>query len=54
MLAHGDIEFGGLVPQSPHFDLAVTGGTGVYTGAAGRVTLDFSTGKQLVSVTLVR
>ena len=39
VLADGDIEVGGIVPQDPTFTLAITGGTGAYVGAAG--TMDF-------------
>jgi hypothetical protein len=40
VLADGDIEVGGIVPQDPTFTLAITGGTGAYVGAAG--TMDFA------------
>jgi hypothetical protein len=40
VLADGDIEVGGVVPQDPTFTLAITGGTGAYVGASG--TMDFA------------
>lgn len=51
-LAHGTIEFAGLVSQTPHFVLAVTGGTGAYQGAAGTIAFDFPGKRQLMTVTL--
>lgn len=52
VLAHGTIEFAGLVSQTPHFVLAVTGGTGAYQGASGRIAFDFPGKRQLMTVTL--
>ncbi|MGH8891084.1 MAG: allene oxide cyclase barrel-like domain-containing protein [Acidothermaceae bacterium] len=40
VLADGDIEVGGIVPQDPAFTLVITGGTGAYVSAAG--TMDFA------------
>lgn len=53
-LAHGDIEYGGLVSQKSHFILAVTGGTGRYKGASGTVGFVFKGHQQLVTITLRR
>jgi hypothetical protein len=39
VLQDGTINVSGLVPQTPRFTLAVTGGTGSYTGARGTVTI---------------
>lgn len=55
MVLHGGtIEFAGLVKQTPHFVLAVTGGTGKYQGADGKIAFDFPGKKQLLTVTLKR
>lgn len=51
-LAHGTITFSGLVAQTPHFVMAVTGGTGKYIGAVGKIAFDFPGNKQLLTVTL--
>lgn len=40
-LADGSVDFAGLVPQTSHFVLPVTAGTGRYAGYEGSVTLDF-------------
>ena len=53
-LAHGTITFSGLVAQTPHFVLAVTGGTGKYVDAGGKIAFDFPGKKQLLTVTLRR
>ena len=53
-LAHGTIEFAGLVKQSPHFVLAITGGTGAYRGAGGTIAFDFPGSRQLLTVTVTR
>ena len=54
VLHGGTLQFGGLVSQTPHFVLAITGGTGRYQRAAGRVTFDFPGNRQLVTVSLKR
>lgn len=48
----GTVEFAGLVSQTPHFVLAVTGGTGRYQGASGHLTFDFPHNRQLITLTL--
>lgn len=53
-LAGGTIEFAGLVKQTPHFVLAITGGTGDYRGAGGAVVFDFPGKRQLLTVELTR
>ncbi|MGH3510484.1 MAG: hypothetical protein ACRDPI_09685, partial [Nocardioidaceae bacterium] len=53
-LAHGKVEFGGLVPQTAHFVLAVTGGTGRYARAHGTLTFDNVKNRQLLTLTLKR
>ena len=50
----GTLQFAGLVSQTPHFVLAIAGGTGRYQRAAGRVAFDFPGNRQLVTVTLKR
>jgi hypothetical protein len=51
-LRHGRVEFAGLVSQTPHFVLAVIGGTGTYTGARGTVVFDNDNGRQLLTLRL--
>lgn len=53
-LEHGTITGSGLVTQTSHFVLAVTGGTGKYLGARGKIAFDFPGGKQLLTVTLLK
>lgn len=53
-LAHGKVAFSGLVPQKPHFRLAVTGGTGRYRGVHGVLAFDNVDGSQHVTLTLSR
>jgi len=52
VLPHGKITFAGLVSQRPHFSLAVTGGTGAYRGATGKVAFDFDHGRQVLTLVL--
>lgn len=52
VLSGGTIEYAGLVSHSPHFTMAITGGTGKYQGAAGRMSFDFPGNRQLLTVTL--
>jgi hypothetical protein len=54
VVAHGSVEYGGLVSQGSRFVLAVTGGTGRYVGATGSVTFTFKGGRQLLTVALRR
>jgi len=54
VLPHGKIEYGGLVSQGSSFVLAVTGGTGRYTGASGTIAFTFPGNRQLLTVTLRR
>lgn len=51
-LVHGTVEFGGLVSQTSHFVLAVTGGTGKYNGAQGTLGFSQSGGRQLLTLKL--
>jgi hypothetical protein len=51
-LAHGTVEFGGLVPQASEFTLAVTGGTGRFEGAAGTLRFSMKGSKQILTLTL--
>jgi hypothetical protein len=53
-LKRGTVEFGGLVSQTPHFVLAVTGGTGRFDGADGTVVFDNSHGRQTLTLRLQR
>jgi hypothetical protein len=53
-LAHGTIEFAGVVSQTEHFKLAITGGTGDYRGAGGTIAFDFPGHRQLLTVTVTR
>lgn len=53
-LAHGTVEFGGLVPQKPRFTLAVTGGTGRFQGADGTLAFSMDGNRQLLTLTLRR
>lgn len=53
-LSRGDVEFSGLVSQTPHFRLAVTGGTGRYTGAGGWLEFDQRQSRQVLTLTLTR
>jgi hypothetical protein len=53
-LAHGKVTFSGLVPQKPHFRLAVTGGTGRYRGVGGVMAFDNVDGRQHITLTLTR
>jgi hypothetical protein len=50
VLPHGRVEFAGLVPQTSHFVLAVTGGTGRYRDAAGTLTFDNVGGRKLLTL----
>lgn len=52
VLSGGTIEFAGLVSQTPHFTMAITGGTGTYEGAAGNVSFAFPGKRQLLNVTV--
>lgn len=54
VLAHGTIEYAGLVSQGSQFVLAVTGGTGRYTSSSGTVSFTFPGHRQLITVTLRR
>ncbi len=49
-LAHGTVEFGGLVSQTSHFVLAVTGGTGTYNGAHGTLIFAQSGNRQILTL----
>jgi hypothetical protein len=51
-LAQGNLEFAGIVSQTPHFEMSVTGGTGEYVGATGTVTFDSQRQRQLLTITL--
>ena len=51
-LRHGRVEFAGIVSQTPHFVLAVTGRTGTYTGARGTLVFDNDNGRQLLTLRL--
>lgn len=53
-LAHGTIEFGGLVPQASRFTLAVTGGTGRFEGATGTLHFGMKGNRQILTLTLRR
>ena len=53
-LAHGTVEFGGLVPQAAEFSLAVVGGTGRFEGAAGTLRFSMEGSKQILTLTLRR
>lgn len=53
-LAHGTVEFGGLVSQSPQFTLAVTGGTGRYRGAAGVLAFSMEGSRQILTLRLTQ
>lgn len=50
----GTIEYAGLISHSPHFTMAITGGTGRYQGADGRISFAFPGNRQLLTVTLKR
>lgn len=52
VLHGGTIEYAGLISHSPHFTMAITGGTGKYQGAAGQMAFDFPGNRQLLTVTL--
>ncbi len=52
VLRGGTVEYAGLVKQTSHFVMAVTGGTGKYVGASGEVAFDFPGHKQKITVTL--
>jgi hypothetical protein len=52
-LAHGTVEFGGLVSQTSHFVLAVTGGTGTYNGAHGTLIFTQSGNRQILTLNQV-
>lgn len=54
VLHGGTIEYAGLVSQTPHFVMAITGGTGRYQGVGGKVVFDFPGKRQLLTVTLKR
>ena len=54
VLPHGTVEYGGLVSQGSKFVLAVTGGTGRYTGVSGTVAFAFPGHRQLITLTLRR
>jgi hypothetical protein len=51
-LGRGTVEFGGLVAQTPHFVLAVTGGTGRFSGADGTLVFDNTHGRQVLTLKL--
>lgn len=51
-LANGTVEYSGLVSQTSHFVMAVTGGTDAYVGARGTVAFDNRRGRQTLTVTL--
>lgn len=53
-LAHGTVEFGGLVRQAPQFRLAVTGGTGRYQGAAGVLAFSMDGNREILTLRLTR
>ncbi|MFY9916364.1 MAG: hypothetical protein WAK18_16950 [Nocardioidaceae bacterium] len=53
-LARGTVEFGGLVSQTSHFVLAVTGGTGMYNGARGTLVFSQSGNRQILTLNLAR
>jgi hypothetical protein len=50
VLTGGTIEVAGLVPQTPHFTLAITGGTGTYLDSRG--TLAVTTPKHTSRITI--
>ena len=54
VLPHGRIEVAGLVSMGSRFRLAVTGGTGRFTGANGWMDFANVDGRQLITVTLTR
>jgi hypothetical protein len=54
VLPHGRVEFAGLVPQTSHFVLAVTGGTGRYREARGTLVFDNVGGRQVLTLKVAR
>lgn len=54
VLPHGRVEFAGLVPQTSHFVLAVTGGTGRYRSARGTLVFDNVGGRQVLTLKVQR
>lgn len=54
VLKGGTIEYAGLISHSPHFTMAITGGTGKYQGATGQISFDFPDDSQLLTMTLKR
>jgi hypothetical protein len=50
-LSDGNVEFAGIVSQTPHFEMSVTGGTGAYVGATGTIVFDSEHGSQTLTIT---
>ena len=53
-LPNGQITVQGVIRDTPDFTLAVTGGTGDYTGAGGTITVDESEGESAPSNITIR
>lgn len=52
VLNGGTIEVAGLVPQTPHFTLAITGGTGTYIDSRGTLTVTTPQHTSRITITL--
>jgi hypothetical protein len=52
VLTGGTIEVAGLVPQTPHFTLAITGGTGTYINSRGTLTITTPKHTSRITITL--
>ncbi len=52
VLSAGSIQVAGIVPQTPAFSLAVTGGTGAYVGRTGTLVFTQHGGQQILTVHL--
>ena len=52
VLTGGTIEVAGLVPQTPHFTLAITGGTGTYIDSRGTLTVTTPKHTSRITITL--
>ena len=52
VLTGGTIEVAGLVPQTPRFTLAITGGTGTYTDSRGTLTISTPQHTSRITITL--
>lgn len=52
VLRGGTIEYAGLISHSPHFTMAITGGTGKYQDASGQMVFEFPGNRQLLTMNL--